>query len=354
MRVIRVLTASVLAAAVHRSAPTMLLPLLLLAQPALTLAADAPATNAADVTTEANTEATAQQQEVDDGFFGLGWLDRTQASASNRADALARRLDRVFGVERSDLEAAYSSLRVGTEFRYTEAEGVDTRVRLRGRLHLPRVNERISLIFSEDKGEGASYYSTQNDLLNEPQSTRVNLEVNLSDTERHRFDFRVGLRSNLKLRTSLRYRYENALTENMLHRLSETVYFIDGTGLGSFTQYQIDRALNDVSLVRWSNEFRAEEDLNGGVEWSTSLNHVSSYDNNLAMIYYVSMSGLSDNDYVSRYQVGTRFRRNIARPWLFLEFAPAYRWDKLTATQRREGEFFASIRLDMAIGRLDL
>ena len=139
----------------------------------------------------------------------------------------------------------------------------------------------------------------------------------------------------------------------MLHRLSETIYFIDGTGVGSFTQYQLDRALNDVSLVRWSNEFRAEEDLDG-VEWSTSLNHVSSYDNNLAMIYYVSMSGISENDYVSRYQIGTRFRRSIARPWLFLEFSPAYRWAKLAADPRRAGEFFASVRVEMAIGKLDL
>jgi hypothetical protein len=310
--------------------------------PAMARAADAAAADEA-----ADIEAAAD----DDDFFGLGWLDRTQASASRRANSLAGRVDRFFGVERSDLEAAYSSLRFGTEFRYTEGDGIEPRVRLRGRLHLPRVNERISLIFSEDKGEGASYYS-QNELLNEPQSTRVNLEVNLSETDKHRFDYRIGLRSNLKLRTSVRYRYEDELTENLMHRLSETVYFIDDQGFGSFTQYQVDRELNDVSLIRWSNEFRAEEDLDG-IEWSTSLNHVSSYDANLAMIYFVSASGLSDNDYVSRYQIGARLRRSIARPWLFLEVSPAYRWDKLDALQRREGQFFASIRLEMAIGRVD-
>jgi hypothetical protein len=327
----RALEARLLATDLPRSA-ALLLALLAAVQPAVSLAAD-------------------EDTSLNDGFFGLGWLDQTQANASRRADSLADRVDRYFGVERSDLEAAYSSLRFGTELRYTEGEGFEPRVRLRGRLHLPRVDERISLIFSEDKGEGSSYYA-QNELLNEPQSTRVNLEVNLSESDTNRFDFRIGLRSNLKLRTSVRYRYENGLSENMLHRLSETVYFIDDQGFGSFTQYQIDRALNDVSLIRWSNELRAEEDFDG-LEWGTSLNHVSSYDNNLAMIYFVSMSGLSDNDYVSRYQIGTRFRRSIARPWLFLEIAPAYRWDKLGENLRREGQFFASVRLEMAIGRLD-
>lgn len=330
--------ATALSAVLSAAASAPLLFLLAMLAPAVSLGADAPAPQV-------------PPEQERDGFFGLDWLDRTQAFTSSRADALANRVDRFFGVERSDLEAAYSSLRFGTEFRYYEGEGFDPRVRLRGRLHLPRLNERISLIFSEDKGEGSSYYS-QNELLNEPQSTRVNLEVNLGQTDKHRFDYRIGLRSNAKLRTSVRYRYEDDLTENMQHRLSETVYFIDGTGYGSFTQYQLDRALNDVSLVRWSNEFRAEEDLDG-IEWSTSLNHVSSYDNNLAVIYFVSMSGLSDYDYVSRYQVGARFRRSIARPWLFLEVSPAWRWDKEVGSPRRESEFFASVRLEMAIGRLD-
>lgn len=288
--------------------------------------------------------------EDDNGFFGLGWLDQTQATFSGRADTLAGRLDRMFGVERSDLEAAYSSLRLGTELRYEEGEGFEPRVRLRGTLHLPRVNERLSLIFSEDKGEGASYYS-QNELLNRPQSTRVNLEVNLRDTERHRFDFRVGLRSNLKLRTSVRYRFEDALNENMQHRLSETVYFIDDQGFGSFTQYQIDRVLNDTTLLRWSTEMRAQEDLDT-LEWGTSLNHVSTYDNNLAMSYYVRMGGTTDQNYVGEYQVGMRLRRNIARPWLFIEVSPGYSWEKLTEQGHREGSVFGSIRLEMAIGRL--
>lgn len=292
----------------------------------------------------------ANNDDDEDGFFGLGWLDQTQASFTNRADTLAGRLDRMFGVERSDLEAAYSSLRLGTELRYEEGEGLEPRVRLRGRLHLPRVNERLSLIFSEDKGEGSSYYS-QNELLNRPQSTRVNLEVNLSDTDRHRFDFRVGLRSNLKLRTSVRYRFEDALGENMQHRLSETVYFIDDQGFGSFTQYQIDRVLNDTTLVRWSSEFRAQEDLDT-LEWGTSLNHVSTYANNIAMSYYARMGGTTDQNYVGEYQIGLRLRRSIARPWLFIEVSPGYSWEKLTDEGRREGSVFGSVRLEMAIGRL--
>ena len=247
---------------------------------------------------------------VDDskGLFGLGWLDQTRAYSTSKADALALQLDRYFGVERSDLEAPYSSLRLTTELDYK-----------------------------------------QNELLNPQQSTRVNVELKLKETDHHRFDFRVGLRSSLKLRASVRYRYENELSESLQHRFSQTVYFIDGTGYAAFSQYQLDKALDDSTLLRWSNELRAEENLNGR-EWATSLTHAKRFSNASAVSYFARMGGTTAQDYVGVYQVGIRMRRNIARPWLFVEFSPGYSWEKADATSPRKGGVFAAIRLEMAIG----
>lgn len=292
----------------------------------------------------------AQEAEIEEiDFFGLGWLEQTQAFSTTKADALASQLDRFFGVERSDLEAAYSSLRLITEARWNENEGIEPRLRLRGRLYLPRIDERISLIFSEDRGEGTSYY-TQNPIFNEPQSTRVNVEVKLKESAKDRFDFRIGLRSSLKLRTSMRYRYESALSESLANRISETVYFIDGIGFGSFTQYQLDKSLTQDSLVRWSTEYRHEENLDGN-EWATSLSLLSRYTEDTGISYFTRMAGNTDHNYVDQYQVGLRLRRNFARPWLFWEFSPGYQWEKLSNTSDRDGSLFAIFRLEMAIGR---
>lgn len=290
----------------------------------------------------------AQESEEDPGFFGLGLLERTQAFSTSQADALARRLDSYFGVERSDLEAAYSSLRLITQTSWEQLDSTEFRVRLRGTLHLPRINERLRLVFSEDKGEGATYYS-QNDIVTEQQSTRVNLEVNLGENDRSRFDFRVGLRSNLKLRSSLRYRYERPFGDDYLARLSETVYFIDGTGYGSFTQLQFDRSLSAKSLLRWSTEFRSQEDLAGN-EWSTALQYSVLGENTGAISYFVRMNGNSAHDEVDRYQVGFRLRENIYRPWLFWEFTPGISTEKETPDASYKTGLFAIVRLEMAIG----
>jgi len=295
------------------------------------------------------------EQQENDGFFGLGWLDATQAFSTSRADALARRLDRYFGVERSDLEAAYSSLRLTTQTSWEHHDGADLRVRLRGTLHLPRLNERLRLVFSEDRGEGATYYN-QNDLLTEQNSTRANLEVNLAETGYSRFDFRLGLRSNLKLRSSVRWRYERPISDDYLARLSETVYFIDGTGYGSFTQLQLDRTLTENTLLRWSTEFRAQEDLAGN-EWASALQYNVLGENSGAISYFLRMAGNSAHPDVDSYQVGFRLRENIYRPWLFWEFSPGYSWIKEKPEDPNlpwgayEAGFFAIVRLEMAIGR---
>jgi hypothetical protein len=295
------------------------------------------------------------EQQEREGFFGLGWLDETQATSSNHANALAQSIDRYFGSERSDLEAAYSSLRLITQTSWDHSDGSDFRVSLRGTVHLPRLSDRLQLVFSDDRGEGSTYYE-QNDMLTTQSSTRANLEVNLADADYSRFDFRLGLRSNLKLRTSLRWRYERPFADDYVARLSETVYFIDATGYGAFTQVQFDRTLSDNTLLRWSSEFRTQEELAGN-EWATALEYTVIGANSGGISYFVRLAGNSAHPDIDAYRVGFRLRQNILRPWLFWEFTPGYSWVKkmpepLSAPwPGYESGLFAAVRLEMAIGR---
>jgi hypothetical protein len=302
------------------------------------------------------------RQQQKSGFFGLGWLDRTQAASSNQANELAQRIDRYFGVERSDLEAAYSSLRLTTQSAWSHNDGLDfLKLGLRGTVHLPRLNERFLLVFSGDRGEGTTYYD-QNNIATQQGSTRANLEVNLAERGHSRFDFRVGLRSNLKLRSSVRWRYELPFAERYVTRFSETVYFIDSIGYGSFSQLQLDRRLTDNTLLRWSNEFRAQEKLSGN-EWASALEYTVLGENSGGISYFLRLTGNSSHPKIDTYQVGFRLRQNILRPWLFWELTPGYSWVKQVPDlnldpnqpaalwQPYESGFFAAVRLEMAIGR---
>ncbi len=152
------------------------------------------------------------------------------------------------------MEAAYSSLRISVEQFWHENKNSDTNLHLRGKIHLPRINERVSLIFSEDEGEGGDFYEQNNLNDPEPESINANLQFNILDKVRNRLDFRIGLRSSLKAKTSVRYRYELPRGDTIQHRFAQTLYFIDGDGFGSLSRYELDKALSQTSLLRWSND----------------------------------------------------------------------------------------------------
>jgi len=281
--------------------------------------------------------------------FGLGWLDQTQSIASDSANGLANRLDRFFGVQRSDIEAAYSALRLTTLQSWNDLDNVDTGVRLRGKVHLPRINERISLIFSEEDGDGTNYYTQNAATVSQQNTTRLNLEVNLTEESNHRLFFRVGMRSNLKGRVSMRYRYEPDIDGKLTNRFTQSAYFRDGIGFGSFSRYQVDFALAGEGLVRWTNDARFEESYTGA-EYTTSLEYLQLRGNDTALSWYSRVNGVTSPGYVASYDLGVRYRRQVYRDWLFLELEPGYTWRKDAWALPREESPYIFVRLEMAIG----
>lgn len=282
-------------------------------------------------------------------LFGLGWLDQTQSVASDSANALANRLDRFFGVQRSDIEAAYSSLRLTTIQSWNDIDDYDSGVRLRGKVHLPRINERISLIFSEEDGDGTEYYTQNAASVSQQNTTRMNLELNLTEESNHRLFFRVGVRSGLKGRVSMRYRYEPENEGNTHNRFTQSVYFKDGKGFGTFSRYQLDHVLANESLVRWTNDVRFEETYTGA-QYISSLEYLQLRSNATAMSWYARVNGETSPGFVASYDLGVRLRKNIYREWLFVEIEPGFTWRKDTFDMEREATPYVFLRLEMAIG----
>jgi hypothetical protein len=281
--------------------------------------------------------------------FGLAWLDQTQSFASNSANSLANQLDRFFGVQRSDMEAAYSSLRLTTIQSWNDIDNFETGIRLRGKVHLPRINERVSLIFSEEDGDGTTYYTQNAASISQQETTRVNLEVDLTEDSAHHLFFRVGVRSGLKGRVSMRYRYEPDTDGSTENRFTQSLYFKDGKGFGSFSRYQVDHIISDDALLRWTNDLRFEETYSGS-EYTTSLEYLTSRSNRTAISWYGRINGETRPDFVASYDLGFRLRKNIYREWLFVELEPGYTWRKEAINLDRKGTPYVFLRLEMAIG----
>jgi len=179
----------------------------------------------------------------------------------------------------------------------------------------------LSLLFSEDEGEGTDFYD-QLDIENPNQeSINANLQFNILNKLRNRLDFRLGLRSSLRAKASIRYRYELPSGNDMQHRFANTLYFIDGDGFGSLSRYEIDKALSNTSLIRWGNDFRVEENVSGA-RWSSQLSYSRQVSDQTALLYYFGINGITQPGFITDYGLGFRFRKNIGRPWLFAELEP--------------------------------
>lgn len=281
------------------------------------------------------------------------WLDKSHAYASQSTDTLANWIDNFFGAPQSDLESAYSSLRLSFENEWKESEGNDSNVRLRGKVHLPRIDKRLSLIFTDSEDGDSNKVDTGiSAVTGKKENTKVGLQYNIQDKKRSRLDFSVGLRSSFKGKANIRYRYEVPWGERFTHRITEMLYFVDGEGFGVRSRYELDRTLNKNRLLRWTNNLKFSEDTDG-VAWSTRLLMGERLNEKSAVSYFVWTGGKTRPDYLTTsYGLGMRYRRTFYRPWLFYELEPAYAWEREELINNRQGVAILTARIEIKLERL--
>ena len=113
------------------------------------------------------------------------WIDHRHRYMSNKADELAVWMDNFFGVRRSDLESAHSRLRLRGEVQWDEEDGTGTGFKVRGKVYLPRISERLSLVFAdEDLNDDSEIQELDNLARNGQDDNSVALQYNLQDTAR--------------------------------------------------------------------------------------------------------------------------------------------------------------------------
>lgn len=158
--------------------------------------------HAADIHTAIeNIESNAGQTQEAHG----NWVDNSHQYIGTKADDLAIYLDRFFGAPLEDLESADSTVRFVTRFDWDDDDGSDSGFSLRGTVHLPRISERLSLVFEGDDGDAEEEFD-----INRSESNEVGLQLNTADGKNSRFDLTVKLSSGPNLKPGVRYRFKDS------------------------------------------------------------------------------------------------------------------------------------------------
>lgn len=271
------------------------------------------------------------------------WLDQGHRYVSTRADDLAAWMDSFFGVRRVDNEAAYSTLRLRPSLEWSEQYGWDTGLSLRGKVNLPNLNERVSLLFSdEDSG------SLGDELLRDQQnqSDDVALQVVGREGARDRIDFRLGFNSGLNPKLAARYRYQMPFTEHVSGRFRQELLYRTDDRFGTDTRFDVDVVVRSDRLLQWYNRARWDE-KEDGFGWNTGITVNQRLSNNRVIGVYGTLNGRTQPTQLTQaYGFGMRYRQNLNRKWLFLEVQPGYFWRRDTVEEERNGSAEIVLRLE--------
>lgn len=274
------------------------------------------------------------------------WVDSSHAYATDQVQALTVWMDNFFGDPTYDLETPDSLVRVDWSNTWDQEDGHKARVRLRGKLHLPRISKRLNLLFNEQDGDelGADEQKENSDL--------IGLQYSLGELNRSRVDLTLDA-GTWDLRPGVRYRNQGPISKKMGYRYTQQLEYKDGEGFYSTAEVNLDRVLDENTLLRWSNQLIHGEETDGE-EWQTILSldrrqRPLHKKHQFVIGYFGAIEGVTDPDYIQNYRLGMLFRRQVYRPFLFAELEPSYNLRRDSPEQSRSGAWNIVLRFEIVL-----
>lgn len=288
------------------------------------------------------------------------WLDRFQLGVYTTVCGATNWFDGLFGNPRYEQDSNDTFGRLGLFETWDDRDGLDTRLRLRARLALPAMRDRLRLTL--DRGDERELIeqratSAENPL---PPSFRnvsddawlLGLGYSKQEGLENGFDFGLGVRLRFPVDPYVRgtYRHNFIFDESTMLRFRETLFWRDSRGFGATTQLSLDRLLTPELLVRWNNTGTIAEDTEG-LDWGSSVTLFQSLSNRRALSYTVLVRGETAAEVgLQDYGLDLRYRQRLNRRWLFLELATSLTWPRETLAERRKMNPGIGIGVEMFFG----
>ena len=277
------------------------------------------------------------------------WVDSSHRFATDRTTTLTRWVDSFFGDVDGDAEIAESRLRLRLTTHWDEPLGRETRVSVGGKLNLPRLADRVDLVFRGDD---------PNELVpgdeDDPSQSQVGLQILLDQNAagNHRTDFTVGF-SGANPKPGMKYRYKTLWGSNISFRFSQRAQYDFDDGAFATTKLDIDYALSKRSLIRSQNRLLYSE-KSDGAEWSSNIGFVRQWavENGFerAAYFHAGVKGHTEPDsYRENYQLGLRLRAQAIREFLFFELEPTLNQRKNAPNLHRETTWAVEARVEFLL-----
>lgn len=288
-------------------------------------------------------------------------LDQFRTGVERSVCVTAWRFDSLFGVLPEDglvdTRRAHGRLRAGVE--WDDRDGFGNELTLRTQVQLPLARERMNLLFGRDTDEafveGGSREFDSGVFAEEDEERSWLLGLGYTPVRGTRS--RLGLGAGVRLRSppepyvQASYWYQTRLSELLLLRARQTVFWESEDGFGTATRVSLEHMLREDRMVRWGNHLRISE-ATDGMRWNTNLTLYQSLGDARAIALRGAVRGETGREVSPHeYQLLAIFRRQFLREWLFLELRGGGGWVREELEEPREFVPEAAVVLEMSFGR---
>jgi hypothetical protein len=271
---------------------------------------------------------------------GDSWLDQTHDFVDKHLCEPAVWFDNFFGEER-----ILDRLRPGTfvkwsrAVRWVEGDSLDNVGDITVRWRLPQLETMLNRarIFIVTGSDSDQFITQPGQPLNpavgpatKVKNPTVGVQLDFFTWFRSVVSLDTGLKVQLPLDPFLRirYQYTRPLGDIYLIRMTEITLWRYVEQFQETSQLDLERSITTFMFLRWSN-YATYTDGSDGIIWNTGLSLIKQLTNKSAISYDASMWGENHPHWtIENYRVGSRYRRNFYRPWLFFEFEPEVTWPK--------------------------
>lgn len=287
-------------------------------------------------------------------------LDRTQMTVFNVVNSSSQWFDGLFGSSEIDQGENVSKGRVSVGSQWDQRDAFKQRLRLKARVPLPALKERARLIVGRGNTDDFVDGSASDDIDTLP--TRFNdyddedwlLGLGYSrDGELAKgWDFDAGIKLSTPLEPYVRATWHSnkVVGDAFLWRLRPRVFWQSQRGPGMSVNNIFDNVLTPSWLLRFWTILVLEDEIEG-LGWTNSMTAYQSLSRNAALSYSVFATGQTDNDVpLQDYGAEIRYRKSIAREWLFIQLSTRLTWPREFAIEKRERNFGVGIEFEMQFG----
>lgn len=273
-------------------------------------------------------------------------LDATQQLFGLQANTVANRLDLFFADQRADDELARSRIRIKQTYTVADRAVLSDDFQIRVNLKLPKLQDRFKFELEQEKkkkeedkkknkedAKSGSNQEIARNALNKEWQFRADLGVNASIPPK------VFSRARVR---------KNMTSGDVIHRFVEEIAWYSDRDWEEYTNFDSDLPLSEEMLIRFRNssDWKVTRKDFKTAHGPVILQRLSDDD---AISYGVSLNTVVINSvwYVNNYNIGTNYRRNLYKQWLYMDISPGIAFPKSYSFRRNP---YLSFQLEALFG----